>query len=98
MPVSGRATADPARTATILARTPAYVGCGEIDSFFAGQSKVMHEALGAAGHADLVFRAVPNGNHFSYSVIYTDREFWDWLFARRLSVRPATRPTTQPTQ
>ena len=100
VPVSGRATPDPAKSALILAHTPAYISCGEIDFFFPGQCAKMHEALLAAGHSDLVFRPVPGGNHFSYCAIYTDPEFYTWLFSKRLSIRPATRPTstTQPTK
>lgn len=95
-PFSGRAPADPARTAATLANIPAYVCTGEIDHGFRRFSEQMHAALIAAGHTDLMYKAVPGGNHHSYCAIYTDQKFWDWLLSKRISHRPTTRPATRP--
>jgi predicted peptidase len=99
VPYAGRATPDPAKTARALARMPVYIGSGEIDTFFSSQCDTMYKELLAAGDSDVVRRQIPAGNHFSYSVIYTDPQFLDWLLSKRISQRPATRPaTTQPVQ
>lgn len=97
VPFAARATADPAATAATLSHTPVYIGAGETDRGFTALCRQMYEALLTAGHQDVTFRVVPGGNHFSYSVMYTDPKFWEWLSSKRLSQRPATRPvdTTQ---
>ena len=40
----------------------------------------MNRALMADAHPDFTFRTVPNGNHWCYASIYTDADFWRWMF------------------
>ena len=95
-PFSGRLTSDPGRTAAILANMPIYVCTGEIDHQFRPFSEQMYALLLAAGHTDVMYKAVPAGNHHSYCAIYTDQKFWDWMLSKRISHRPTTRPVVQP--
>ena len=43
----------------------------------------MRDALIAAGNKQVIFKLMQGGNHWSYGAIYTDPDFWKWLFAQR---------------
>lgn len=97
VPLSGKGTEDPAQTAAVLANVPVYLACGSADPYFLQFCQKMNEALVAARHPDFVYRILPNGNHFSYSAVYTDPAFWDWLLSKQRKPHPAKLPTTAST-
>ena len=82
-PIDGRATPDPAATVAKLAHTGVYQVVGGHDDEFMPEAKRMITALAAGPHPDFAFHEVPGGNHFCYSMVYTDPTFWTWMFAHR---------------
>lgn len=92
VPLSSRETADPAKTAQTLKDVGVYVACGTNDWSppFCGK---MRDAFVAGGHAKFVYRQIEGGTHWCYPIVYTDPQFWEWLFAqRRTRAGAATRP------
>jgi hypothetical protein len=82
-PIDGRATTRPADTAAKLKRTAVYLVVGGADKDFLPEAQRMRDALSALPHPNFVSRILPGGNHFCYSMIYTDPLFWDWMLAQR---------------
>lgn len=100
VPLSFKATPEPAKTVEALLHVPVYMACGTADAYFAQFAQQMNQAMTDGHHPDFVLRLIPNGSHFAYGAVYTDPAFWDWLFSKRRQPRAATRPavlsTTQP--
>jgi hypothetical protein len=94
IPLSAKATEDPAKTAQRLANVPVYLASGGADPYFSQFCRQMSDAFVAAGHKNFVYRVLPQGNHFSYCAVYTDPVFWDWLLSKRRKLNLTTRPTT----
>ena len=82
-PIDGRATTRPADTAMKLKRTAIYMVVGGSDKDFLPEAQRMRDALSALPHPNFVSRILPGGNHFCYSMVYTDPLFWDWMLAQR---------------
>jgi predicted peptidase len=93
VPLDGRATAEPSQDVLKLKDVAIYLAVGGDDHDFLPESQRMDEALVAAGHSNLVYRIVPGGNHWGYTSIYTDPEFWTWLLAQHRKGEAATQPT-----
>lgn len=91
VPLSTRATEDPAKTATLLKNIGVYTGCGT-NEWSTPFCQTMRDAFTASGHPRFVYRQFEGGTHWCYPMIYTDPEFWNWLFAQRRPVKPTTRP------
>jgi predicted peptidase len=82
VPLSARATADPAKTVQTLKDVPIYLGCGTKE-WALPFCRQMHEALKAGGHPNFISRIIPDGTHWCYPAIYTDPQFMDWLLAQK---------------
>jgi predicted peptidase len=90
--ISSRATEDPARTAAALKDVGVYVACGT-NEWSPPYCRKMRDALVAGGHAKMMYREIEGGTHWCYPIVYTDPQFWEWLFAqRRTRAGAATRP------
>ena len=83
IPVDGRAAANPAQAAAMLKEVATYICVGGNDGEFVGEAQRMRDAFLAAKHATLVYRVIPRGNHWGYSCLYDDPQFWKWVFAQR---------------
>ena len=90
-PLDGRATHNPAADVKKLKDVSIYISVGEDDADFIPEAQRMRDALQAAGHAHFTYHLVHGGNHWGYGAVYTDPEFWKWLFAQRR--HPATATT-----
>jgi hypothetical protein len=90
-PLDGRATRNPAADVKKLKDVSIYISVGEDDADFIPEAQRMRDALQAAGHAHFTYHLVHGGNHWGYGAVYTDPEFWKWLFAQRR--HPATATT-----
>lgn len=87
VPISGRATAEPARTVETLRHLPIWLAAGTQD-WALPHCQQMNDALAAGKHPSFVYREIKDGTHFCYPTIYTDPKFWEWLLAQRRSQRP----------
>lgn len=95
VPLSSRATENPAKTVERLKGMPIYLASG--DSEWAVPTVAqMAEALKKGGHPDFVFRVIQKGSHWCYPAVYTDPAFWDWLLAKNRKHRPASAPASKP--
>ncbi len=81
-PISSRNTPDPVQTAQNLKDLPIYLACGEQEWAYS-TCEMMKAALQEANHADFVYRVFPDGTHWCYPSVYSDPEFWKWLFSKR---------------
>ena len=96
VPMDGRATPDPKNDLKKLQHIAIYLSVGADDSDFIPESQRMRDALIAIKHPKFVYHLVPGGNHWCYGSVYTDPEFWTWLFSQRRNARLARAgPTTQ---
>lgn len=95
VPLSTRATADPAKTVERLRGVPVYLVSGENEWAvpFVAQ---MADALKKGNHPDFVYRKVTNGSHWCYPAIYGDPKFWEWLLAKKRKHPATSAPTSKP--
>jgi len=82
VPLSGRKTADPAKTIEALKDMPIYLACGT-NEWSLPECRTMHEALESGKHGKFIYHEIKDGTHFCYSFVYTDPKFWQWLLAQK---------------
>jgi len=87
-PLDGRATPNPTADAKILHDVPTYLVVGADDSGFIPEVDQMNRALMADKNPNFTFRCVPHGNHWGYTSIYTDPDFWRWMFRQHRQGSP----------
>lgn len=97
VPVDGRSTRDPPADVQKLKDVAIYLSVGSDDPDFIPDAKRMSDALISIKHSRFIDHKVQGGNHWCYTSVYTDPEFWKWLFAQRrksngVSRGPATLP------
>ena len=98
VPVDGRSTRNPTADVQKLKDVAIYQSVGSDDPDFIPDAKRMSDALISMKHARFIDHKVQGGNHWCYGSVYTDPEFWKWLFAQRRKSKTARgNPTTIPT-
>jgi len=91
VPISARATDNPALTSKALRDVPVFLACGT-DEWALPECRRMRDALQAAKHPNFKYHEIPGGTHWCYGTIYTDPKFWDWLLAQKRAATATTRP------
>ncbi len=82
-PLDGRASPDPVHDLMKLRNVGIFVGVGAVDTNFIPESERMRNALVTLKHPSFLYTLVPHGNHHSYGSVYSDQDFWYWMFTHR---------------
>ena len=96
VPLDGRATRDPMSDVQKLKEVAIYESVGSDDADFIPESARMRDALLSIKHSRFVYHMVQGGNHWCYGSVYTDPQFWKWLFAQRRKSKGIAASATQP--
>jgi hypothetical protein len=77
----------------LLKNVGVWEGVGDQDGEFFPAHQQMNAEFEKAKHPNHHYTVIKGGNHFCYQAIYSDPDFWKWLYAQK---RPASLVVQKP--